>query len=221
MEDQNIQFVKDCIEQVSNAKRFDIIYDYYSPACVFHTSPYVGLGIFPDDTSGEVVIIKDVAEIGPAAGLVQVGDELVAVIEPTKTWQGYDQLHSLLWGRGKLGTPVILKLLRDGREIEISLTRGRVVGFDSSLEDSLETWKHTLLVEIPDFKSEIQQIMASGDLVAYYAINSGTHKNYNQSAVWGECALLRLENGKIVEWWGEEDVLSQRLQFGFHFSEPG
>lgn len=36
--------------------------------------------------------------------------------------------------------------------------------------------------------------------VAYFAINSGTNQLYHQSAVWSECNLLRLENGKIVEW---------------------
>jgi predicted SnoaL-like aldol condensation-catalyzing enzyme len=62
--------------------------------------------------------------------------------------------------------------------------------------------------------------MASGDLVAYYATNSGTSKIYNQSAVWTECNILRLEDEKIVEWWGAEDTLSQWRQFGFQIKEP-
>jgi len=30
MESKNIQIVQECIDQISNAKRFDRIYDYYS-----------------------------------------------------------------------------------------------------------------------------------------------------------------------------------------------
>ena len=74
---------------------------------------------------------------------------------------------------------------------------------------------------MPDLHMEIDQIMAAGDRVAYFAINSGTSKLYHQSAVWSECTILRLENGKIAEWWGVEDVLSQWRQFGFQFQAPG
>jgi len=221
MEDQNIQIVKECIEQITNAKQLGRIYEYYSPQCVFHTPPYVGMGIFPDATSGEKVVIKQVAKNSPAAGVLQIGDELLSASDATSSWQGYKQLRSGLWGQGQIGTPVKVTLLRNGQKTEVTVTRGRVEGFDSILQDDIDNWKHFLLEEIPDFKTEIQKILASGDLVAYFAINSGTSSIYHQSAVWSECNILRLENGKIVEWWGVEDTISQWRQFGFQINEPG
>lgn len=221
MEDQNIRIVKGCIEQIINAKQLDRIYEYYSPDCVFHTPPYVGMGIFPDDTSGEKVVIKQVAKKSPAAGVLQIGDELLSASDATSSWQGYKQLRSGLWGQGRIGTPVNVTLLRNGQVLEVTVTRGRVEGFDSILQDVIDIWKHFLLEEMPDLKEDIQKLLASGDLVAFFAINSGTSSIYHQSAVWSECNILRLENSKIVEWWGVEDTISQWRQFGFQIAEPG
>jgi len=220
MENHNIQIVQECIEQIFNAKRFERIYDYYSMQCVLHTPPYVGLGIFPDDSSGEHLVIKSVAANGPAAGRVMVGDELLRAQDANGTWEGFDQLRTGLWGQGKLGTEVKLTLLRDGETIDVTLARGRVEGFDSTIIEVLDTWRHDLQEEIPDLKTEIDQIMAAGDRVAFFATNTGTNVRYHQSAVWTECDIMRLENGKIVEWWGVEDQLSRMLQLGFRLSEP-
>ena len=221
MEDQNIRIVKECIEQITNAKQLDRIYEYYSPQCVFHTPPYVGMGIFPDDTSGEKVVIKQVAKNSPAAGVLQIGDELLSASDATSSWQGYKQLRSGLWGQGRFGTPVKVTLLRNGQKTEVTVTRGRVEGFNSTLEQVIDMWLYFFREEMPDIRTEIQQIFTSGDLVAYYATNSGTSSIYHQSAVWSECNILRLENGKIVEWWGVEDTISQWRQFGFQIAEPG
>jgi predicted ester cyclase len=220
MENKNIQTVKDSIEQITNAKNFDRIYEYFDKECVFHNPPYVGTGIFPDDSSGERVVIQNVAPNGPSAGVVQEGDVLLRATDDSGSWESYDDLRTGLWGQGKVGTKVTLTLLRNGETIEANLVRGRVEGFDFTLAEAYESWRHYLQEEMPDLKSEINQIMASGDLVAYYATNSGTSKIYNQSAVWTECNILRLEDEKIVEWWGAEDTLSQWRQFGFQIKEP-
>lgn len=98
--------------------------------------------------------------------------------------------------------------------------RSRIEGFDFTLAEAYEGWRQYLLEDMPDLKLEINRILTSGDLVAYFATNSGTSKIYDQSAVWGECSILRLEGGKIVEWWGAEDILSQWRQFGFQIMEP-
>jgi predicted ester cyclase len=221
MESKNVQIVRESIEQISNAKRFDRIFDYYSEQCLFHTPPYVGLGLFPDETSGERLVIKSVAANGPAAGKVQIGDELLRASDANSTWEGYDSLRTGLWGQGKLGTEVTLTLLRDGETLDVTMARGRVEGFDSTLADALPDWKYYLTEVMPDLHTEINQIIADGDFVAYFSTNTGTSNTYHQSAVWTESGILRLENSKIVETWVVEDQLSMWRQFGFRIQEPG
>ena len=220
MKNKNVQIVRECIEQISNAKRFDRIYDYYSEQCLFHTPPYVGLGLYPDETSGERLVIKSVAANSPASGKVQVGDVLLRASDADGTWEGYDQMRTGHWGRGKLGTEVTLTLLRNGETLDVTMARGRVEGFDSIMADVLTDWQYYLSEVMPDLHTEINQIIADGDFVAYYATNTGTSKIYHQSAVWTDCNILRLENGKIAEWWGVEDQLSMWRQFGFRVMEP-
>ncbi len=220
MENKNVHIVQDCIEQIFNAKHLDRIYDYYSEQCVFYSPPYVGLGISYDDSSGERVVIKRVAANGPTAGKVQTGDIVLSASDANDTWDGFDHLRTGLWGQGKLGTELTLTLLRDGESLEVTIVRGRVEGFDSPVAEFRDIWRHYLLEEMPDLQIEINQILASGDLVAYFATNTGTNAIYHQSAVWTECNILRLENGKIVEWWGTEDQLSMWQQLGFRMVEP-
>ena len=220
MENKNIQILRECIEQITNAKNFDKIYNYYSEECVFYSPPYVGLGFFPDDSSGERLEVKRVVPNSPATEVLKQGDVILRASDDNGSWEGYDQLRTGLWGQGKLGTEVTLTLLRSGETIEATIKRGRIDGFNLPIETLLDVWRHFLLEEMPDLKTEIIQIMASGDLVAFYAANTGTSTIYNQSAVWTECNILRLENGKIVEWWGVEDTISQWRQMGFQIREP-
>lgn len=220
MENKLIRIVQECIEQVFNAKHFDHIFDYYSEQCVVYTPPYVGLGIFPDDSSGERLVIKSIAPNGPVAGKVLVGDVLLRAKDANGTWEGYEQLRTGLWGQGKLGTGVTLTLLRNGESIEVTIVRGRVEGFHNTIAEFRDVWQHTLTEEIPDLHTEINHILAAGDLVAYFATNTATNTIYHQSAVWTECNILRLENGKIVEWWGVDDSLSMLRQLGFRMIEP-
>lgn len=220
MEKKLVDIVRESIEQINNAKRFDLIDDYYSEQCVFHTPPYVGLGVFPDDSSGDKLVIKGVAASGPAAGKVQVGDVLVGAWDTNGRYEGFDRLRTGLWGQGKLGTEVTLSLVRNGEPVEVSLRRGRVEGFDNLMAEVREIWEHSVLEEVPDLHTEINQIFESGDRVAYFATNTATNTTYHQSAVWTECFILRLESGKIVETWGVEDQLSSLRQLGFRLSEP-
>jgi hypothetical protein len=220
MENNNIQIVRECIEQITNAKKFDKIYDYYSEECIFNNPPYVGLGFFPDDSSGERLEVKTVVPNSPATEVLQQGDVVLRASDDNESWEGYDQLRTGLWGQGKLGTEVTLTLLRSGEPIEATIKRGRIDGFYLPIATLQDVWQHFMLEEMPDLKTEIIQIMASGDLVAFYAANTGTSTIYNQSAVWTECNILRLENGKIVEWWGVEDTLSEWRQMGFQIREP-
>ena len=145
---------------------------------------------------------------------------LLRASDANRTWEGYDSLRTGLWGQGKPGTEVTLTLLRNGETLDVTMARGRVEGFDSIMADVLTDWQYYLSEVMPDLHTEINQIIADGDFVAYYATNTGTSKIYHQSAVWTDCNILRLENGKIAEWWGVEDQFSMWRQFGFRVMEP-
>lgn len=220
MENKLVQIVQEFVEQILNAKRFDRIYDYFSEQCVFYSPPYVGMGFLIDDSSGERLVVKSVAANGPAAGRVQVGDVLLRARDIYGSYEGYDPLRMGVWGQGKLGTEMTLTLLRDGESIEVTIVRGRVESFHTTMAEVRDIWKHTLLEEIPDLHTEINQILASGDMVAYFATNTATNNIYHQSAIWTECNILRLEKGKIVESWGLEDSLSYWRQLGLRTIMP-
>jgi hypothetical protein len=164
MENKNIQIVRECIEQITNAKNFDKIYNYYSEECVFYSPPYVGLGFFPDDSSGERLEVKRVVPNSPATEVLKQGDVILRASDENGSWEGYDQLRTGLWGQGKLGIEVTLTLLRSGETIEATIKRGRIDGFNLPIETILDVWRHFLLEEMPDLKTDIIQIMASGDL---------------------------------------------------------
>jgi len=220
MKDQNIQVVKDYVEQVFNQKRLERFFDYIAEECILHSVPYVGLGLSPDDTSGVSIVIRDIARGGPADGKLQVGDVIRRARDANGDWRTFDELRLRLWGQGKLGAPVTLTVQRGGQELEITLQRGRVEGFDSKAEDTLWIWEEFLTKDFPDLTCEINLIFGEGDLVAYFATNTGTCSTFHQSVIWTECNILRLEKGRVVEWWGVEDTQSQMLQQGFRLLEP-
>ena len=89
------------------------------------------------------------------------------------------------------------------------------------MNDNLLEVNRKFFTEImPDYKAEIKVILEDGDKVAYYLLSSGTSQEFHASAIWPECGIMRLENGKIVETWNVEDNLSWNLQMGYQVKEP-
>jgi predicted ester cyclase len=79
----------------------------------------------------------------------------------------------------------------------------------------------------PDWHSDVQQLIAEGDLVAENFIGRGTHRG----AVMGETPtgrevtlrgvnIFRIANGKIVERWGRLDQLGLLQQLGLAPAPP-
>ena len=220
MSNTNVQIVQEFIEEVFNRKNYDRAFDYCIEDCVFHLAPYVGLGADFDDRSGDKLVLVDVAPNGPAAGNLQIGDELVRVTDGAKTWQTFKELKGVSWGQGALGTSITVTVNRGGTLMDIPITRGRVEGFDIILSKSIDRWRDYTLKYWPDSRAEIQLIFGDADHVACYSINSGTQQEYQRSAVWADCSIYRLENGKIVESWGVEDSFAQLKQLGYQINEP-
>jgi predicted ester cyclase len=216
----NAQIVREYIEEVGNRQHYDRTFDFCSRDCVVHGSPYVGLGCNFDDRSGDKIVITDIAPGGPAAGILHAKDELVRVVDKEKSWETFQDLKTGLWGQGVLGSPVTVTIKRGEKLLEIPMKRGRIEGLDFNVATSMEIWKDYTLKYWPDLKSEIKLVIAEGDLVATYVVNSGTNLEYNHSAVWDECDIYRLKDEKIIEIWGIENNSVLQKQLGYQIIPP-
>jgi hypothetical protein len=216
----NVEIVQECFAEIFNAKHLDRIFDYFDEGCVIRHAPYVGVGMFPEEVGGGPPVVKSVADKGPSAGKMLVGDVLLRVSDQGHTWESPEELRSGLWGQGALGTEVTFGLLRNGIPVEVNVTRGRVESFDITMAEMKDDLQHTLQHEMPDLSVEITLILGAEDLVAFFAVDRGTSATYGRSAIWSECNIMRLSNGRIVEWWGTEDGFARLRQLGFQMSEP-
>jgi predicted SnoaL-like aldol condensation-catalyzing enzyme len=220
MSKTNKHIFEEFIEKVLNPQRFELIHEYLTEECVFHTPPYVGLGIMVDDTSGDKVLIQEIAPNSPAAAHLEEGDEVLKVSDDSGVRETFEQLKDSPWGQGKIGAPIELIVRREGKDLDVTFTRDRIEAFDTTLSENLEIWKHYMQNSWPDQKNEITLLVEEGDLVSYYMLVSGTNADYNQPAIWAECGIVRFKAGKITEWWSVEDGLSQFRQLGYRIKEP-
>ena len=87
----------------------------------------------------------------------------------------------------------------------------------SGLEGLIQHWKSAF----PDFRMELHDIVAGGDLVAARVTYSGTHEGEwfgipatgKQVSV-DEMMFFRFEDGRLVEMWEVDDQLTMRTQMG-------
>jgi predicted ester cyclase len=220
MSNENTKTVEGYIEQVLNQKQLDRLFDFCSEDCVVHTSPYVGLGVNFDDTSGEKLILTHIAPHGPADGHLQLGDELIRVRHEEKTWESFDALRKGLWAQGSVGTEIFLTVRRHGSLITLPLKRTQIDQFDIKLSEFYETLMPYLQQYWPNLKMDIKEIFGDGDRVACYVVNHGTNLEYNRSATWGEIDIFKLKDGRIAEIWSVENTYSELKQLGYEIAEP-
>jgi hypothetical protein len=214
----NIQIVQDYIEAM-NHQQLDRIFEFCSEDCVLQGGPYIGIGVAPDYSSGEKIILEAILPNSPASECLKAGDELVRVADEANAWETFEELKSMLWGYGVPGSSVTTTVRRDGKLLEFHLKRGRIEANDIKLSERIsvmrgfsKTW--------PDLKEEIKLIFGNEDLVAVFSTLSGTNQDYHRSAVWNGCSIYRLKDGKIVEMMGVEEEFSQMKQLGYLISEP-
>ena len=215
----NTEIVRGFIEAI-NQNEFDRVYDFCQEDTIFHASPYVGFGIMADDTDGKHFIITGTAPAAPADGVLLPGDELIKVTDGEHVWETFDAVKSSMWGQGIPGVQLTFTVIRGGRTLDLQMVRSRIPGWDQKLSEFLDFWHHNKLKVWPDLKTEIQFIFEKDDLVAFYAIDSGTNLEYHRAAIWGECSIFRVRDGKIVETWGQEDSFAELKQLGYEIREP-
>lgn len=102
------------------------------------------------------------------------------------------------------------------------LTPKIMPGFGNGLEGGKKIHETTLL-GMPDWHTEIQDLIAEGDKVVARVLMTGTHTgNFYGIPATGKRVefsgmyMARIEKGKIVEHWGEEDSLSLLHQLDVH-----
>jgi steroid delta-isomerase-like uncharacterized protein len=78
-----------------------------------------------------------------------------------------------------------------------------------------------LRAAFPDLQATIDDVIAEGDKVVHRSTASGTHRGEfmgipptNKRATWGEIHILRFENGRIAEHWGQMDMAGMMQQLG-------
>jgi predicted ester cyclase len=96
-----------------------------------------------------------------------------------------------------------------------------VPGMSPGLEGAI-TVHQTTLLGMPDYYTKIEDLIAEGDKVMAGVTMTGTHtgdfwgvpptgSRVNLTAMY----IVRIEGGKIVEHWGEEDGMKVFRQLGF------
>jgi steroid delta-isomerase-like uncharacterized protein len=100
------------------------------------------------------------------------------------------------------------------------LTPKIMLNMPSGLEGAKAVHQKTL-VGMPDFRTEIQDLIAEGDKVVARVLMTGTHTGdfYGIPATGKRVEftgvfIARIADGKIVEHWGEEDSYGLLLQLG-------
>jgi hypothetical protein len=226
MTQTNSSILRGYFDEVVNQKYLDLLSryldlypKYFSEKFIGHVPLYVSMGIMSDDSSGVKIIIQSVAPGSPAAGKLMIGDEILHVFDGARAWLTFDELRGGVWGQGAFGTTITIWVLRENVEHEITLTRGLVQGLEfpyhlhvPSILEYFKDWR--------DLKVRLVNVLEIGDLVAYHAEIYGHNVRYGRSAMWAEFGFVRIQDGKITDWWSEEDKLSQFKQLGYTIQEP-
>jgi predicted ester cyclase len=79
----------------------------------------------------------------------------------------------------------------------------------------------------PDMQHDVQQVLPSGDHVTVRLVVHATHKGLYEGVpptgkqiTSGAIHIIRIANGKIVEWWAAEDDLGVLRQIGMIIKPP-
>ena len=156
---------------------------------------------------------------GPASGTVKAGDEFISVrgIPVTKESMQGDKLRL----RGKAGEAVAAVIKRDGKEIPIEMTRGKVPEALTTKNRLLENLSRGKDDEWHWKNSKIQIKEVIGDANVLYARFQVIHTDSVSKLPFEVERVFRLtfnNEGKITSTWGLSEERFQLEQTGFTIS---
>ncbi len=215
----NIEIVRGFTDVINN-NEFDRVWEFCSRDCISHAPPWVGLGLRTDLAIDGHIVVSGLVPGCSAEKVLKVGDEIIRVSDEHRAWETYEEIKNGIWGQGVPGTPVAMTVLRGGQTLDLQLERGFLPAVDLSFADYIEVWRADQTKNWLDLKSEIKLIFEKDDLVAFYAVDTGTFKDYHRTTAWGECNIFRIQDGKITEMWGVADTYIQLTQLGYEIREP-
>ena len=210
----NTEIIQDTIEQVVNQKDIDAWDQYFSPAYIAHSAPFIGMG-FMRKTSKKVHVITAIFPGSPAEGVLEVGDELLWVEDENRRWETYKEIE-----QGLLGRTYTLGIRRDDQTLAIELSRDLFQGFDTPNDQAKAEMQEFMTAQYPDLSAAILLILADGDMVVSLLQYRGTHAKYNREVVWREAWFTRLSNGLIVESWPIIDESAFYRHLGYRIVPP-
>ncbi len=112
-----------------------------------------------------------------------------------------------VWNRGRLGVADLL--LAAG-----NVSHDFACAADAATVEQVKQRVRRLRTAFPDLQVTIDDLISAGNLVAARLTVRGTHEGIwmgiaptRQQATWTGTVIFRLAGGKIVERWGEMDVL--------------
>ena len=180
---------------------------------------FVGFGMMWSGTEEGRMVLTAVRPDGPASGTVKAGDEFISVrgIPVTKESMQGDKLRL----RGKAGEAVAAVIKRDGKEMPIEMTRGKVPEALTTKNRLLENLSRGKDDEWHWKNSKIQIKEVIGDANVLYARFQVIHTDSVSKLPFEVERVFRLtfnNEGKITSTWGLSEERFQLEQTGYTIS---
>ena len=183
---------------------------------------FVGVGMMWDTvraTEEGRMVVTEVRLGGPASGTVKAGDEFISVLGIPVTKESIQGNKLRL--RGTAGEAVAAVIKRDGKEMPIEMTRGKVPETLTTKNQLLENlsrgkadgwyWRYSMI--------QIKEVI--GDANVLYARHQVIHTDYVSKLPFEVERVFRLtfnNEGKITSTWGLSEERFQLEQTGHTIS---
>ena len=183
---------------------------------------FVGFGLMWDNvlsTEDGRMVVTEVRPDGPSSGTLKAGDEILSVggVPVTKeSIQG-----NKLPFRGKAGEAIAAVIRRDGKEMPIEVTRGKVPGALTTKNRLIENLSRGKADEWSRKNSKIQIEEVIGDANVVYARYQVDHTDAVSKLPFEVERVLRFtfnNEGKITSTWGVSEERFQLEQTGYTIS---
>jgi C-terminal processing protease CtpA/Prc len=215
---ENIEVVRG-FYAATNAGDFDKAGTLCDKECRVKGAAYVGCGFMVDEKDTTKIIVLKTLKGAPADGRLKAGDEILSVVAGDRRYEGYAEMSRNPWGPGAPGTKVLFTVRREGREVQVELTRAKIPAHELSYAD-MRLFMEAFLRDWPDRRDEPDLFIDGGDYVTVVSLIGGTSKEFKKPAFWQSISVFRLRGGKIVEMQGVEDGLAMYKQLGYTITAP-